>query len=85
MKTLTLRGIDEKLEQVLRKRAKNKNESMNKTILSILKKETGLDKEKPFKTFNDLDELSGTWSKKDMDDFNKNTELFNQVDLQDWK
>jgi len=85
MKTITVRGVDENLEKALRKRAKSKNESMNKIILNILKKETGLKKEKPFKTYNDLDNLAGTWSEKDLDEFNSNTDIFEKVDLQDWK
>lgn len=85
MKTITLRGVDEDLEKELRRRAKNKKESMNKTILNILKKETGQEKDKPFKEYHDLDELAGTWTKQDFDEFNKNTEIFRQIDLQDWQ
>jgi plasmid stability protein len=85
MKTITLRGVDENLENALRKRAQKGNESINKTILNILKKATGQHKEKPFKENHDLDELAGTWTQKDANEFNKNTEFFNQIDPQDWK
>ena len=85
MKTITLRGIDENLEQALRKRAQSSNESINKTILNILRKETGQQREKPFKEHHDLDELAGTWSDKDEDEFRKNTKLFDKIDPQDWK
>ncbi len=85
MKNITLRGVDEELEKAIRKRAQKKNESINKTILKILKKETGQQKEKPFKKYYDLDQLAGTWSEKDAEEFIKNTELFGRIEPQDWK
>ena len=46
MKSITIRGIDEKLQKELEEIATAKQKSLNKTILYLLKKALGIDKEK---------------------------------------
>ena len=47
MKTLSIRGIDDELENAIREKARNKKESMNQTVIKLLKKSTGLSSRSP--------------------------------------
>ena len=63
MKSFTIRGIDDKLYNEIKKRSSDRSMSINKFILSILKAGTGLEKDKKYtKIYNDLDVLFGKWS-----------------------
>ena len=62
MKAITIRGIDQELERELRKAAKENGDSLNTTMLKLLKKAVHLDKPKLYPEYHDLDSLAGTWS-----------------------
>jgi plasmid stability protein len=85
MKSITIRGIDEKLQEELEKKAAVEQKSINKTILSLLNKALGLDEEKKYLTFNDLDHLAGTWTSEDLKEFEEATKQFNKIDKSIWK
>jgi len=85
MKTLTIRGIDEKLSKIIKNDASRKNISINRHILNILKKAAGLDKDIEFQYYNDLDQLAGTWKASDSDEFELHTKQFNKIDKDLWK
>ena len=78
MKQLTLRQIPSIIEKRLRKLAQERGQSINKTVIYLLKKALGL--EKTGKKYRDLSKLSGNWSKEEADAFIKNTEVFEQID-----
>jgi hypothetical protein len=84
MKTITIRGIDQTLDGMIRKNAKENNMSINQWILNNLKKVSGLEKEPVFKKYHDLDELAGGWSKKEAGEFRKNTGIFEKIDEDIW-
>lgn len=85
MKSITIRGIDNRLQAELEKKAAKEEMSINKTILSLLKKALGIEDKVNFPTYNDLDHLAGTWSEKDEREFNMATEQFNKIDEDIWK
>ena len=85
MKTLTIRHIDDNLSQVLKEKAKETNSSLNSYIINLLTEATGLSKKQFSKKYNDLDTLAGTWTEEDFNNFNTNTEFFNQIDEDMWK
>ena len=62
MKAITIRGIDEEIDSRLRKKAEENGDSINTTILKLLRKALQLDKENPYPEYHDLDNLAGTWS-----------------------
>ncbi len=84
MKSITIRGIDDRLQSELEKRAAKDEKSINKMILSLLKKALGIEDKVKFPTYNDLDHLAGTWSEKDEKMFNLATEQFNKIDEDIW-
>jgi hypothetical protein len=68
MKSFTIRGIDDKLYDEIKKHSADKSTSINKFILMLLKVDTGFEKEKEFtKSHSDLDELFGKWSNEEYD------------------
>ncbi len=85
MKSITIRGIDDRLQTELEKMAAKEDRSINKTILSLLKKALGIEDKIKFPTYNDLDHLAGTWSETDEKEFNLATEQFNKIDQDIWK
>lgn len=85
MKTITIRGIEPGLDRVIKSRAKQNNLSVNQWILQALKKVTGMGKESLFKKYHDLDALAGGWSKEEAKAFEKNTQIFENIDEDVWK
>jgi len=84
MKILSLRGIDEEMEKALREEAKRAKTSINKTIINLIRESIGLTKKKRTRVYHDLDELAGTWSEKDEQEFKKKTQVFNRIDKEIW-
>ena len=85
LKTISLRGIDEELAESLKKTAEKTGGSINKTVLEILRKSLGLSSKKRERVFHDLDDLAGTWSDDDWEQFKKATRHFAVIDKDLWK
>lgn len=85
MKTLSLRGIDEELAENLKKTAKKTGTSLNKTVLEILRKSVGVNSKKREVVYHDLDDLAGTWTESDWEQFKKATKQFGAIDKDLWK
>jgi hypothetical protein len=85
MKAITLRGIDEELEAALKNAAKENGESVNKTLLRLLRGALDLDKPKLYREYHDIDHLAGTWTEADAEEFLNTQEGFRQVDEDLWK
>jgi len=85
MKAISLRGIDDDLEQALQAKARESCNSLNGTILDILRGALGLSKRKYHGVHHDLDHLAGTWSDADLREFEEATTEFNQVDEEMWR
>ena len=84
MKTLTIRGIDPALSNAIKSLAVENQESINQTALKILKDATGVSFKPVFRTFTDLDDLAGTWSEDDEQQFNQVVAHFNKIDQELW-
>ena len=85
MKTITIRGIDPKLDQVMKLQAKQSSLSVNQWVLQALKRVTGMEKEPVFKRYHDLDGFAGGWSKEEAKAFQENTRIFENIDEDVWK
>jgi len=85
MKAITIRGIDEETDGTLRKKAAESGDSINTTILKLLRKALQLDRDKPYPEYHDMDSLAGTWSKEDRVEFEKSQEGFSQIDGDLWR
>ena len=85
MKTLTLRGVDQELAAELERLAAVERESMNATVLRLLRDGLGLSKPKFNQTHTDLDDLAGTWTEEDRRAFEAATSAFSKIDEGLWR
>ena len=83
MKQLTLRQIPPIVEEKIRELAQQQGQSLNKTVIYLLKKALGLEKTK--EKYRDVRSISGTWSEEDAKNFLKHCEIFEQIDEEMWK
>jgi plasmid stability protein len=84
VKTITIRGIDEDLKDRLRETARESGDSLNTTILKLLRSGLNLDRKPPYPEYHDLDGLAGTWTAKDREEFDRFQEGFNRIDEEMW-
>ena len=84
MKTVSLRGIDEEMEKILKKEAQRAETSLNATILNLIRRSIGIRKKGRNRVYKDLDELAGTWSEKDEEMFKENTQFFDKINKETW-
>lgn len=85
MKSITIHGLDEKTSEKLSDLAIEKGLSLNKTIKLLLSKALGLKDQVYQNKVEDFKQFSGVWSKKEHNNFNKSTEEFSKIDMNDWK
>lgn len=83
MNHLTIRKIPPELGQALDREVRRRGLSLNETVKQLLERALGLDPEEP--PDNGLKRLAGGWSKKDLTEFEKATELFEKVDEAEWR
>ena len=77
MKQITIRGGTDDLAEALEAHRRKTGMSLNKVILDLLRQSLSVGT--PTKG-NGLDKLAGTWSKEELVEFEKATEIFEQID-----
>lgn len=90
MKTtqLTIRGVDKPLAEMLRGEAVKRGQSLNRTVIALLRKAVGLDSAQPSsrpREHHDLDFLIGSWSKEEADAFDARLKEMRQIEPEMWK
>lgn len=80
-----LRNISPDVMALLKDEASNQNISINSLILHYLERELGVVQRIKKPHFNDLDDLAGTWTEKDIKKFDEKTKCFEQVDKELWE
>ena len=87
MKQITIRGISGKVERIVRKQAREKGLSLNKTLVSLLEKAVGVTPGdvKGDELHHDLDDLSGVWAREDAEAFDRSLQSQRSVDEELWK
>ncbi len=83
MSQITLRQIPDVLDKQLRSLAGKNKTSLNKIVLSLLMKDLGLSDNSNKK--RDLTDLCGTWTQNQYDEFQINTDIFNEIDAEIWE
>jgi plasmid stability protein len=83
--SMTVRGIDERISSALKDKARRDGVSVNALTLRIIREGLGLERKKRKAVYDDLDYLAGTWSDKDVSDFEQATAVFEIVDEDLWK
>lgn len=85
MKSITIHGLSDELDELIRKKAEKQNTSLNKTIKSILEESLGLNKKRKPDHSKDFTDLFGIWAKQDAEEFKEAIREFQEIDQQDWK
>lgn len=83
MSQITLRKIPAPLDKLLRSMADKNETSLNKIIITLLMKSLGISSDSTKK--RDLTDLCGTWTEDQYNNFQKNTDHFNQIDREIWE
>ena len=84
MKSITIHGLDDDLDEKIRSRAGAEGLSLNKTIKLLVREALGMG-DQPRDRRQDFQDLFGTWSRADVEAFSRATADFGQVDPADWK
>ncbi len=85
MKTLSIRGVDEDLGELIKSAAKKQEKSVNNFVLDVLRKQVGTGKEKRFsREWDDLDSLFGSWSAEEYADIQGRIDAQRLVDDELW-
>lgn len=86
MKALTIRNIPPVVARLIRDRAKESGQSLNRVVISLLEECAGLKRSgQQQKTYHDLDAFFGTWEKKDAEQFLESLAEQRTVDEELWK
>lgn len=85
MKTLSVRGVDEELADLIKESAASERKSVNAFVLDVLRKQLGAQKEKRFtRQWHDLDDLFGRWSDAEYDDIQGKIDGERRIDEELW-
>ncbi len=86
MKTITVRGIDDALDERLKQMAREKGMSINQFVVDALKRQMGLIKEKKFTVVHDdLDHLFGRWSEEEFETIQEKVNSERVIDRELWR
>ena len=85
MKSITVHGLDESIEALIKKRAKKEGTSLNRTIKKLLKESLGIGTDRSEEHNSDFRDLCGVWARQDQVEFDRNTKALVQVDPRDWQ
>lgn len=80
---LTVRNVPAELAHALLAEKARRGESMNKTVIDLLRRSLGLVPDAPYQ--NGLGRLAGDWSDADLREFEGNTKMFDQIDEELWR
>ncbi len=83
MKAVTLRNVPPELADQLEKEAAAAGTSMNKTVIRLLERATGIAGRR--RRHHDLDHLAGSWSAEEAHDFERELARQRRVDPELWE
>ena len=84
MTSITIHGLEDPLDSLIRERARQQGLSLNKAIKQVLAESLGVSQDGQ-KNRTDFADLCGVWSQDDLAEFARNTQDFAIVDLNDWQ
>ncbi|HUX21133.1 MAG TPA: hypothetical protein VMW69_07815 [Spirochaetia bacterium] len=83
MSQITIRDLPEPLEREIRREARRRGLSLNKTIAAVLSEHLGFQPEVGQR--RDLSTLAGTWDEAAWNEFRSATAAFETIDTELWK
>ncbi len=86
MKSISIRGVDDQLDSLLKAEAKAARKSVNQFVLETLKKQVGLVKKKRYThVYYDLDNLFGKWSEDEFVEIQGKINAERRIEQEIWK
>ena len=85
MSQITVRGMDEEVEQTIRRIARQKGKSLNRVILDMIYEYTGRKKKSEEPQGGSLRKLAGGWSRKQAEEFFESIRSCEQIDEAMWR
>ena len=85
MKSITIHGLDENLDKLIKRKAYELGLSLNKTIKSLLGNALGLSTKNNKPNYADFQDLFGIWKQKDAELFLASIKDFSTIDEEDWR
>ncbi|NJN83440.1 MAG: hypothetical protein HC802_14910 [Caldilineaceae bacterium] len=86
MKQLTIRGVSDELHLTISQESKRLNMSLNRYVLSLLEEAAGVGNGGGQQAeYHDLDEMAGTWSQEDADEFARHLAAQRTIDEGLWQ
>jgi len=85
-KEIIIKNFDQVIFDRLKFEADRQGVDIKTVIIQLIKKSLGLEKISDKNAdYHDLDNLAGTWTIDEFNDFSSNTNSFNQIDENLWK
>jgi len=82
MKAVTIRNVPPEVERAIMARAREKGVSINKAVVGMLQEKVGAPGKK---RYDDLDDLAGTWTKREAEVFERGLREQRRPDPEIWK
>ena len=86
MTNLSVRGVDDTAVSRLKDQAKSRGISLNAYLVELIQRSAGVrTKAGRHPEYRDLDDLAGTWTPEDVDDFTESQRAFERIDEELWR
>ena len=85
MKAISVRGVPPEVARVIRRKADETGESVNRIVIRLLEEGAGTGKKRKPVLHHDLDGLIGAWSREEARSFNRALEDQRKIDPELWK
>ncbi len=85
VKAITVRNIPPELAAILEQEARSSDTSLNKTVIRLLEKATGLLRRPGRRRYHDLDELAGSWTPEEAAEFDSALADQRHIDPELWR
>ena len=84
MKSITIHGLEDDLDEKIRNKAGQEGLSLNKTIKLLVREALGVS-DRPPDHRRDFQDLFGIWSQADIEAFDRATADLSRIDIEEWK
>lgn len=85
MKSITIHGLQNPLDSLIRKQAEKQGISLNKTIKKLLAESLGLKSKKEVDSKKEFMDLFGVWTEEDLEEFSRAVQDFEEIDEGEWQ
>ena len=85
MKSITIHGVDDQLNDLIKSKAESEGLSINKTVKKLLETSLGVKPQTEKMNLDDFKEFCGLWTKADLDEFEEKTADLRKTDKRDWQ